>query len=279
LSPAWREGFLFQSKEQISTPKSINNKRRVSMKKLLLLFIILNLSLGFYYGKGQESKPSKEEVEKIISSTFNEIEECKGEDFYAFKTLEIDESFIAAVEVIIVGETIGKAYFKLKKDNNTWIIDEISEDKEKWIKFEEMIDEISRECRELKEEREFQKEKSKNEEMRKQNPVMATIQDFKQLGTAIEAYMYDTGKPPEADSIEKLAEILMPYLNIRTCPTKDMWGNPFIYKVEGDKYWLASSGSDGKFDGFNQTGQYDKDDTKDIIFSDGTFTYKPKEER
>lgn len=249
------------------------------MKKLLLLFIILNLSLGFYYGKGQEKKLSMEEVEKIILRSFNEIEECKGEDFYAFKVLEIDESFIAFVEAFLAGESTGKGYFKLKKDNDTWIIDEISEDKEKWMKFVDITDSISRECRELKEEREYQEEKRKEEEMRKQNPVMATIQDFKRIGMAIESYMYDAGKPPEANSIEELAEILMPHLTVRTCPTKDMWGNPYIYKIEGDTYWLASSGSDGKFDGFNQTGQYDKDDTKDIIWSNGAFTYKPKEER
>lgn len=66
-------------------------------------------------------------------------------------------------------------------------------------------------------------------------------------------------------------------------PLKDAWGNDFIYKSQNEKFWFASAGSDGKFEGFAQEGVYldtDKDIAgKDIIISNKGFTYFPIDEK
>jgi hypothetical protein len=238
------------------------------MKKLLILLVILVFCFGFSLVKGQEKTLSKEEAEKVILRCFNEIEGCKGEDFFAFKVWEIDDSSIVLAEMIAEGKSEGKAYLKLIKDNNTWKIGEFSMDNKEWMKFEDMIEDINEGCEDMK-------EKRKKNETRKQNPVEVTMDDLEGIGFTIDAYKEDTGKVPETDSLEKVAEVIKEYYSFRTL--MDIWGNPFLYQAEGDTYWVASAGSDGKFDGFNQTGQYDPDETKDIIFSNGAFTYRPKE--
>jgi hypothetical protein len=66
-------------------------------------------------------------------------------------------------------------------------------------------------------------------------------------------------------------------------PLKDAWGNDFIYKSQNEKFWFASAGSDGKFDGFTQEGVYldtDKDMAgKDIIISNEGLIFFPVDEQ
>lgn len=66
-------------------------------------------------------------------------------------------------------------------------------------------------------------------------------------------------------------------------PLKDAWGNDFIYKSQNEKFWFASAGSDGKFEGFQQNGAYidaDKEIAgKDIIISNEGFIYFPIDEK
>lgn len=239
------------------------------MKRLVLLFVVVVLCLGGFSVLGQEGQLTKEEAEKVLLRCFNELEECQGEDFFTFDVLEIDASSIAWVQMFIDGESQGKAYVKLVRDGNIWKISEVSTDKQEWLSFEEhMIPSIKETCEELKKKRE-------EEDVQEQNPVQETIEDLEGLGFIIEAWIEDTGRAPQADSLEKAAQIIKEYFSFHKMV--DVWGNTFLYKAEGDKYWVASAGSDGKFEGFDQTGQYDPDDTKDIIFSNGEFTFRPKE--
>ncbi|MCK4761504.1 MAG: type II secretion system protein GspG [Candidatus Aminicenantes bacterium] len=111
----------------------------------------------------------------------------------------------------------------------------------------------------------------------------ATMGDLKSISMAVEAYMMDNGKAPEAQTILELKPILEPFY-IKVLPIKDGWGFDFHYMHgAGDKqeeYFIGSGGKDGIFEGFDQNGFYEvtgpQDFQEDIIISNGAFVYGPK---
>jgi len=100
------------------------------------------------------------------------------------------------------------------------------------------------------------------------------------IGLALKNYIEDYSKAPQVDSIKKLSILLQPFY-IKTLPLADAWENEFLYKVDPGnpaKYWIGSRGSDGKFQGFDQTGTWEfktGEKGQDIVLSNGNFTYKP----
>ena len=111
----------------------------------------------------------------------------------------------------------------------------------------------------------------------------ATMGDMKSIGMAIEAYITDYYKAPEAKTIAELNPILSPFY-IKVLPLKDAWGNDFRYyhgtDDKQDEYAIGSGGKDGVFNGWEQTGFYWVTTVKgfdnDIIFANGQFVYGPK---
>lgn len=108
--------------------------------------------------------------------------------------------------------------------------------------------------------------------------IESTMSDMKAIGTALEYYISDNNKAPEARTIEGLVPLLVPFY-IRTLPKNDAWGNQFYYihgAGENQGYYaIGSGGSDGKFDGFEQEGVYTELEGKDIIYSNGKFIFGP----
>jgi len=108
-----------------------------------------------------------------------------------------------------------------------------------------------------------------------------TMGDLKSIGSAVECYMTDNYRAPVGRSIHEIRSKLEPFY-IKKLPLKDAWGNDFYYHhgtgKNQDIYFIASYGSDGKFNGFNQKGIYyaSPNDGRDIIFSNGYFPYAPK---
>ncbi len=109
--------------------------------------------------------------------------------------------------------------------------------------------------------------------------MVATLKDIKNIGGAIESYLTDNYEVPQVENFSELEGVLVPSY-IRKLPLKDAWGNEFYYyHGVGDlnkKYSIASAGSDGIFEGFDQNGGYTDLDGKDIIYSDGNFVYLPR---
>ena len=58
----------------------------------------------------------------------------------------------------------------------------------------------------------------------------------------------------------------------------DAWGNPFHYKIDtkDNTFWLASGGSDGQFQGFDQEGTFTELVGEDIISYDNDFVFQPE---
>ncbi len=104
----------------------------------------------------------------------------------------------------------------------------------------------------------------------------ATMADMKTIGTAVESYMIDNYRAP-AD-LTFGSESLRDFY-IKKSPATDSWGNPWEYQSDKEIYYLGSSARDGIFLGFDQEGSYrvntEEDLNKDIIFSNGSFTYAP----
>jgi hypothetical protein len=98
-----------------------------------------------------------------------------------------------------------------------------------------------------------------------------TLDLLREIAMAIAAFQISTGKLPDT-----LASLVPEYL--QELKEKDAWGNKLIYKVDPQKqkYWLASAGSDGKFSGFDQEGEYSELAGKDIIFSDAAPIFVPR---
>jgi type II secretory pathway pseudopilin PulG len=111
----------------------------------------------------------------------------------------------------------------------------------------------------------------------------STMGDMKSAAMAIESYMTDLYKAPEAKTFAELNPILSPFY-IKVLPLKDAWGNDFhYYHGTGDKkdeYAIGSGGRDGVFNGWEQGGFYwvttMNGFDNDIIFANGQFVYGPK---
>lgn len=108
----------------------------------------------------------------------------------------------------------------------------------------------------------------------------ATMSDIHVIGRAIAKYMEDNNQAPKTGTIKEVAKLIQPFY-IKTCPLEDAWGNDLIYKIDPKNpknYWIASPGSDGKFNGFDQEGSWSpcEENGQDIILHNGDFQYSPK---
>jgi uncharacterized lipoprotein NlpE involved in copper resistance len=106
----------------------------------------------------------------------------------------------------------------------------------------------------------------------KKGRYLAAMGDLKSIGAAVESYMTDNYIAPDDISSKCLTSFY-----IRRLPAADPWGNKYLYKKVGkENYYIASAGSDGIFEGFDQKGKYINIEGKDIILSNGTYVYCPK---
>ncbi len=120
-----------------------------------------------------------------------------------------------------------------------------------------------------------------------------TMGDLKIFQEAILDYIIDNIQAPKVETIEELvkmdagngltfASFFLDEIEEDKIPRKDPWGNDFIYKYQKDQFRIASPGSDGKFEGFEQKGVYlntEKElDGKDIIISNRGFVFFPMDE-
>jgi hypothetical protein len=121
-----------------------------------------------------------------------------------------------------------------------------------------------------------------------------TMKTIKFLGEIILDYVDHFEKAPQANSLKELlamdcgngltfAEFFFDEIPEEQIPLKDVWENDLLYKGEKERFWIASPGSDGKFNGFAQIGACLSTDThlqgKDIIYSNGRFVLFPIEKK
>ncbi|UCH95264.1 MAG: type II secretion system protein GspG [Candidatus Aminicenantes bacterium] len=110
--------------------------------------------------------------------------------------------------------------------------------------------------------------------------LRVTMGDMFTIGKALRYYIEDYNQAPKVDSIKELSKILQPFY-IKTLPLADAWENEILYKVDPENpknYWIASPGSDGKFEGFDQEGTWkfeEGEKGQDIVLANGDFTYMP----
>jgi len=119
-----------------------------------------------------------------------------------------------------------------------------------------------------------------------------TMKSMEFLSRTLHDYVEHFNKAPEAENIKELmkqdcgngltfAEFFFDELPFEQIPIKDVWENAFYFKSEKDVFWIASAGSDGKFEGFRQCGAYPATESyiqgRDIILSSRGFTLYPIE--
>ncbi|MFZ2071550.1 MAG: type II secretion system protein GspG [Halobacteriota archaeon] len=98
-----------------------------------------------------------------------------------------------------------------------------------------------------------------------------SLNDLSFTSVAIQRYLLDEMKLPG-----KLADLVPTF--IEEAQLMDAWGNRFHYKIntQNNTFWLASGGSDGQFQGFDQKGAYVELKGQDIIFYDNDFVFQPE---
>ena len=98
-----------------------------------------------------------------------------------------------------------------------------------------------------------------------------TANRLRQIGTAIEMYHLDQMKYPK--SLQDLVPLYMEKLY-----EVDAWGHKLILKLDlkNERMLIASPGSDGRFEGFDQEGEYIDIPGKDIIFGNGFPLFAPR---
>jgi hypothetical protein len=131
-------------------------------------------------------------------------------------------------------------------------------------------------------------------------PVLENVSVYRQyqktmktitfLGEIIHDYVEHFEKAPQANNFDELmkldcgngltfAEFFFDEMPEEQIPLKDVWENKLLYKCQGKQFWIASTGSDGEFKGFEQIGPYPGTipyiQGKDIIFSNGRFVSFP----
>jgi hypothetical protein len=121
-----------------------------------------------------------------------------------------------------------------------------------------------------------------------------TMKTIKFLGEIILDYVDHFEKAPPANSLKELlamdcgnglnfAEFFFDEIPEEQIPSKDVWEHDLLYKGEKKRFWIASPGSDGKFNGFEQIGACLSSNThlqgKDIIYSNGRFVLFPIEKK
>ena len=97
-----------------------------------------------------------------------------------------------------------------------------------------------------------------------------TLNSIRYAVTAIQVYELDDMKLPG-----KLVDLVPEF--IAEEQLMDAWGNPFHYKIDtrNNTFWLASGGSDGRFQGFDQKGTFFDLDGQDIISYDNDLVFQP----
>ncbi|MCJ7682425.1 MAG: type II secretion system protein GspG [Candidatus Aminicenantes bacterium] len=98
-----------------------------------------------------------------------------------------------------------------------------------------------------------------------------TMQRMKQLTMGVQVFYLDNMKLPS--SLQELLEGGF----AREEHMRDAWGRPFHFKADpgNETCWIASAGSDGRFEGFDQKGTYSVLPGKDIIAYDTDFVFAP----
>lgn len=121
-----------------------------------------------------------------------------------------------------------------------------------------------------------------------------TMKTIKFLGETLLDYVEHFEKAPQANNLKELlatdcgngltfAEFFFDEIPEEQIPLKDVWENDLLYKCEKNRFWIASAGSDGQFNGFEQIGACLSSDTqlqgKDIIYCNGRFVLFPIEKK
>ncbi len=98
-----------------------------------------------------------------------------------------------------------------------------------------------------------------------------TMEIMREIGAAAEMYYAEHSEYPRA-----IKDLFPDFL--RELTEKDAWGGALICKIDTDKgrFIVASSGSDGVFEGFDQEGLYLDLSGKDLIFASWDFIYGPR---
>ncbi|MCK5793217.1 MAG: tetratricopeptide repeat protein [Anaerolineales bacterium] len=97
-----------------------------------------------------------------------------------------------------------------------------------------------------------------------------TMDGLRSVTYSIQVYQMDEMKLPE-----QLADLAPAFSKEEQL--MDAWGKPFHYKIDtrNNTFWLASGGSDGQFQGFDQKGTFVELDGEDIISYDTDFVFQP----
>lgn len=117
------------------------------------------------------------------------------------------------------------------------------------------------------------------EELKIDKDVACAVGDLKSISVAIRSYKNQLAEIPKVGSLEELLNLDgFKDKFLKKMPLKDPWGNHYYYKYDKEdprKFWLASAGVDGSFDGFKQKEQ-DAPLSDDIVLTDDAITLGPK---
>jgi len=109
----------------------------------------------------------------------------------------------------------------------------------------------------------------------------STMEDIRNVGMAVDNYRTDWLRPVNSQgTIENITSFLDFYG--RKIRTLDHWGYALLYTAQADEYSIGSPAKNGQFGGWTpSTGLYApptqlSDFEKDLIYSNGIFTYGPK---
>ena len=107
-----------------------------------------------------------------------------------------------------------------------------------------------------------------------------TMQEIRQLATAMETYAVDTGRYPQVASAAELVAVLQEKQYGTKLVSRDAWGHPFLVEVspDGAHYCIISMGQDGLREArapYSDLPEENEARGADIVFQDSIFVSYP----
>lgn len=164
----------------------------------------------------------------LLAGCGRSLEQQTREQVRTLANADLPEDSIEIVDVQETGdhaiaEVEIKTAFKLRKEDDHWILEEVRLGDRRWEKVERILEAL-------------------NLERQKETRLM-----LKELADGITEYMTRNGEVPQTENFRELVDLLTPRFISRVIRL-DSWWNPFFYSPSnGQSFELRSAGIDGIF--------------------------------
>lgn len=165
----------------------------------------------------------------LLTGCGKSLEEQTREQVRSLANADLPEDSVEIIDVqetgdYAIAEVEIKTAFKLRKEDERWVLEEVRLGDRQWEKVSRIIEALN---------------------VERQKETLRLLEDFAE---GIAKYMDVNGEVPQAEDFRDLIDLLNPQF-VSQAIRLDAWWNPFSYSTSGDRdFELRSAGVDGILD-------------------------------